>query len=162
MAEREARDPRTSALCATAGQASNPGPAECFYEDRLEWLPEWVDEHGVAKRITVDDILIVSPYNAQVGRLQDALARRSVDGGPVPMHSRREPTPLRTRLPVTSADAAGKRALPISGDGWPVRPKGPLDRLRTARWLAFFQGHESSGRGPTVTNHVPTPLRIAQ
>jgi len=38
---------------------------------------EWVDEHGVAKQITPDDILIVSPYNAQVSRLQDALVRRA-------------------------------------------------------------------------------------
>ncbi|NQW03676.1 MAG: AAA family ATPase [Acidobacteria bacterium] len=98
--------------------------SECFYEDRLEWLPglekqvlrggrrftgaglrivpvehdgnrnasdeevaevqrivddllapdsKWVNEEGKAKQLKAKDVLIVSPYNAQVGRLQDAL-----------------------------------------------------------------------------------------
>jgi uncharacterized protein len=34
---------------------------------------EWVDEAGRAQALTLDDILIVSPYNAQVGRLADGL-----------------------------------------------------------------------------------------
>ena len=34
---------------------------------------EWVTEEGKVKPITLDDILIVAPYNAQVSRLTDAL-----------------------------------------------------------------------------------------
>jgi uncharacterized protein len=33
----------------------------------------WVDERGRRRRITLDDILVVAPYNAQVHRLQEAL-----------------------------------------------------------------------------------------
>ena len=36
---------------------------------------EWVDEHDTARQLTVADILIVAPYNAQVSRLQDGLSR---------------------------------------------------------------------------------------
>jgi len=41
---------------------------------------EWVDEHGVARPMTAADILIVAPYNAQVSRLQDDLARSNPGG----------------------------------------------------------------------------------
>jgi predicted RecB family nuclease len=34
---------------------------------------KWVDHQGVARQMTSDDILIVSPYNAQVSRLSEAL-----------------------------------------------------------------------------------------
>ena len=103
--------------------------SECFYEDRLGWLPgleqqvlrggsrftgaglrivpvehdgnrnasdgevaevvrivdellargsEWVDEEGKATQIEAKDILIVSPYNAQVGRIQEGLRNTTV------------------------------------------------------------------------------------
>ncbi len=42
---------------------------------------EWVDEHGKARQITPTDIRIVAPYNAQVSRIQEGLARRSASGG---------------------------------------------------------------------------------
>ncbi len=35
---------------------------------------QWIDEHGIARQMTADDILIVAPYNAQVTRIQEALA----------------------------------------------------------------------------------------
>ena len=34
---------------------------------------EWIDAEGIARRIEPKDILVVSPYNVQVGRLGDAL-----------------------------------------------------------------------------------------
>jgi predicted RecB family nuclease len=34
---------------------------------------EWIDEHGAAHQLTIDDIRVVAPYNAQVSRLIDAL-----------------------------------------------------------------------------------------
>ena len=33
----------------------------------------WTDPHGVSRPLTVDDILVVAPYNTQVRRLQEAL-----------------------------------------------------------------------------------------
>ena len=45
-------------------------------EELLAPGSEWVDEEGKAGQLEAKDILIVSPYNAQVGRLQDGLASR--------------------------------------------------------------------------------------
>jgi len=33
----------------------------------------WTDRHGVRRALTLDDILIVAPYNDQVNRLKDRL-----------------------------------------------------------------------------------------
>ncbi len=50
-------------------------------EELLAPGSEWVDEHGTAHQITPTDIRIVAPYNAQVSRIQEALARRSASRG---------------------------------------------------------------------------------
>jgi uncharacterized protein len=34
----------------------------------------WIDKHGVEKAITLQDILIIAPYNAQVFELQDRIS----------------------------------------------------------------------------------------
>jgi uncharacterized protein len=49
-------------------------------DDLLELGSQWIDEHGVAKQITAADILIVAPYNAQVTRIEEALARHVGQG----------------------------------------------------------------------------------
>ena len=43
----------------------------------------WIDEHGVAKQMTGDEILVVAPYNAQVSRLSDRLKDTGVNVGTV-------------------------------------------------------------------------------
>jgi len=43
----------------------------------------WIDEHGVAKQTTGDEILVVAPYNAQVSRLSDRLKDTGVNVGTV-------------------------------------------------------------------------------
>lgn len=43
----------------------------------------WIDEHGVAKQTTGEEILVVAPYNAQVGRLSDRLMDTGVSVGTV-------------------------------------------------------------------------------
>ena len=43
----------------------------------------WIDEHGVAKQTTGDEILVVAPYNAQVSRLSDRLKDTGVKVGTV-------------------------------------------------------------------------------
>ena len=35
----------------------------------------WFDVHGVQHRMTLDDVLVVAPYNRQVARLVDALPK---------------------------------------------------------------------------------------
>jgi uncharacterized protein len=44
---------------------------------------QWIDEHGVAKQMTGDGILVVAPYNAQVSRLSDRLKDSGVQVGTV-------------------------------------------------------------------------------
>ena len=44
---------------------------------------QWIDEHGVAKQTTGDEILVVAPYNAQVSRLSDRLKDTGVKVGTV-------------------------------------------------------------------------------
>src|SRR5206468_1389677 len=39
----------------------------------LESNPTWTDRDGVTKPITIDDILVVAPYNAQVSALRKSL-----------------------------------------------------------------------------------------
>jgi uncharacterized protein len=41
--------------------------------DFLDRGPEWIDRHGATKRLTLDDILIITPYNAQVLLIQAQL-----------------------------------------------------------------------------------------
>ena len=43
----------------------------------------WIDEHGVAKQTTGDEILVVAPYNAQVSRVSDRLKDTGVKVGTV-------------------------------------------------------------------------------
>ena len=43
----------------------------------------WIDEHGKENIVTGQDILVVSPYNAQVSRLQERLAPTGVRVGTV-------------------------------------------------------------------------------
>jgi predicted RecB family nuclease len=43
----------------------------------------WIDEYGVAKQMTGNEILVVAPYNAQVSRLSDRLKNTGVSVGTV-------------------------------------------------------------------------------
>jgi uncharacterized protein len=43
----------------------------------------WIDEHGKDRRVTGQDILVVSPYNAQVSRLHERLASSGARVGTV-------------------------------------------------------------------------------
>jgi uncharacterized protein len=43
----------------------------------------WTDAKGAEHRLTPKDILVVAPYNAQVARLEDRLARRGIQVGTV-------------------------------------------------------------------------------
>ena len=38
----------------------------------------WIDKHGIERPITLQDILIIAPYNAQVFELQDRIAGASI------------------------------------------------------------------------------------
>ena len=42
-------------------------------EDLLEAAPTWTDRDGVVRNLSLGDILVVAPYNAQVSALAEAL-----------------------------------------------------------------------------------------
>jgi uncharacterized protein len=42
---------------------------------------EWQDKHGVPQRIEVTDVLVVTPYNAQIRAIEEALRRAGCPAG---------------------------------------------------------------------------------
>jgi superfamily I DNA and/or RNA helicase len=60
----------------TGNQSSSPEEADCVRDlvsEILRGTPEWVDREGKKRALSLDDILIIAPYNAQVVELQDRL-----------------------------------------------------------------------------------------
>jgi predicted RecB family nuclease len=61
----------------TGNQSSSPEEAEvvrALVSDFLASNPTWINREGVESPLTLDDILIIAPYNAQVFELQARLA----------------------------------------------------------------------------------------
>lgn len=57
-------------------QSSSPEEADCVLDLVNEILGSgttWIDKHGVEAPVTLDDILIIAPYNAQVFEMQDRI-----------------------------------------------------------------------------------------
>jgi predicted RecB family nuclease len=57
-------------------QSSSPEEADAVHDlvtDILKSTTTWVDRHGVEKPVSLNDILIIAPYNAQVFELQDRI-----------------------------------------------------------------------------------------
>ncbi|HSH44925.1 MAG TPA: AAA domain-containing protein, partial [Longimicrobiales bacterium] len=65
----------------TGNQSESPEEAEVVARLVTEALDDgsWIDQHGVEEPLTLDDILVVAPYNAQV----KAIAERLPDGARV-------------------------------------------------------------------------------
>ena len=61
----------------SGNQSSSPEEAECIRALVAEILgqgPQWIDRKGMRRDLTVDDILIIAPYNAQVFELRDRIS----------------------------------------------------------------------------------------
>jgi superfamily I DNA and/or RNA helicase len=61
----------------TGNQSSSPEEAEVvrsLVNDFLASNPTWINREGLESPLTLDDILIIAPYNAQVFELQSRLA----------------------------------------------------------------------------------------
>lgn len=57
-------------------QSSSPEEADCvrdLVDDILGAGTTWIDKHGVEAPVTLNEILIIAPYNAQVIELQDRI-----------------------------------------------------------------------------------------
>jgi hypothetical protein len=60
----------------TGNQSSAPEEADVVRDlvrDILDSASTWVDRHGVERPVSLADILIIAPYNAQVSEIQDRL-----------------------------------------------------------------------------------------
>ena len=111
---------------ATEG-ADNESPAEAAAIARLarsliDGAATWVDHEGEVRPVTwAEELLIVAPYNAQVGAI-----RRLLPGGGPSRHRGQVPGPGGANQPLL-ADYLQPRARP-SWDGLPVQP--PPDERR--------------------------------
>ena len=68
---------RYVAVPTEGNQSSSPEEADRvrdLVEEILTSDTTWIDKHGVEKAITLQDILIIAPYNAQVFELQDRIS----------------------------------------------------------------------------------------
>ena len=88
----EKQEVRSTSQCSGAGlvyvpvphvgnQNSSPEEANAICDlihDLLATAPTWVDSNGVERSLTLDDVLIVAPYNAQVFELQRLLPSAKV------------------------------------------------------------------------------------
>ena len=84
----------------------------------------WVDEQAEESVVTLSDLLIVAPYNAQVALLREALPEGSRIGTVDKFQGQEaaivifSPAVVRAPLQVRAADEAGERVLPVRGNGW--------------------------------------------
>ena len=72
---------RYVAVSTEGNQSSSPEEADCVRDLVGEILASgttWIDKHGIERPITLQDILIIAPYNAQVFELQDRIAGASI------------------------------------------------------------------------------------
>ena len=70
----------------------------------------WIDEHGHERQMTGNDILVVAPFNAQVGRLAERLAPRRIDVGTVDKFQGKE-APVAIYSMTTSSPEEAPRGL---------------------------------------------------
>jgi uncharacterized protein len=67
---------RYVAVPTEGNQSSSPEEADCvrnLVDEILESGATWIDKHGVELPITLQDVLIIAPYNAQLFELQDRI-----------------------------------------------------------------------------------------
>ena len=167
----------------TAGGYDNESPEEARDVARLarslvEEGATWVDDKGTERPITWDDVLIVAPYNAQVGaivRLLPAEARvGTVDKfqgqeAPVSIYSMTTSAPelaprgmdflySRHRLNVATSRARCVAVVTASPDLLRVRARTPV-QMRLANALCRFV---EQAREQTAAPTAPTAAEIAE
>jgi predicted RecB family nuclease len=117
----------------------------------------WIDEHGTMSRIGWDDVLIVAPYNAQVGAIQRRLPAEARVGtvdkfqgqeAPISLYSLTTSTPelaprgmdflySRNRLNVATSRARGVSIVVAAPDLLRVRARTP-EQMRLANAFCRF------------------------
>ena len=138
----------------------------------------WVDEHGAERPITWDDVLVVAPYNAQVGAIQRLLPPAARVGtvdkfqgqeAPISLYSMTTSTPelaprgmsflySRNRLNVATSRARCLAVVVASPELLRVRARTPA-QMRLANALCRFA--ELAGEPPSAEPPAPRePLTL--
>ena len=74
---------------------------------------EWVDAKGVARSIEPKDVIVVSPYNVQVGRLGDALPDGILVGTVDKIQGKEAPVVIYSMATSTPDDMPRDMSLPL-------------------------------------------------
>jgi uncharacterized protein len=152
--------PRLIGVATTGADNESPDEAEVVADlvrTMVEGGSSWVDRFGIERRVTWDDVLVVAPYNAQVGairrRLPDAARVGTVDKfqgqeAPISIYSMTTSSPelaprglaflySRHRLNVATSRARCVAIVVASPDLFRVQARTP-DQMRLANALARF------------------------
>ncbi len=142
----------------------------------------WVDEHGIARSVGWDDVLIVAPYNAQVGAIKRLLPAEARVGtvdkfqgqeAPISIYSMTTSQPelaprgmdflySRNRLNVATSRARCVAMVVASPDLLRVQARTP-EQMRLANALCRFvelAGARPADASPTADEVGPEPPRI--
>ncbi len=165
-----------------ADGADNESPIEArrvaaVARSLVEGGATWIDRHGIARPLGWDDVLIVAPYNAQVGaikRLLPATARvGTVDKfqgqeAPISIYSLTTSSPelaprgmdflySRNRLNVATSRARCMAVVVGSPDLWRVRARTPAQMRLANAFCRFIELARATGE-PTAT--VPARIEV--
>jgi uncharacterized protein len=131
----------------------------------VEGGARWVDQHGEERRVTWNDVLVVAPYNAQVGEIQRLLPAARVgtvdkfqgQEAPISIYSMATSSPdlaprgldflySRNRLNVATSRARCIAIVVASAELLRVRGRTPK-QMRLANALCLFVEHATSSPG---------------
>jgi uncharacterized protein len=135
----------------------------------------WIDRRGVERPVTWDDVLIVAPYNAQVGTIQRLLPAEARVGtvdkfqgqeAPISLYSMTSSTPelaprgmdflySRHRLNVATSRARCVAVVILSPELLRVRARNP-EQMRLANALCRLAELASGEGDPSSRAHAPS------
>ena len=105
---------------------------------------EWIDEKGNQKKMTLDDILIVAPYNHQVAILRESLPEESRIGT-VDLFQGQEAAMVITSMCSSSLDEAPR------GPGFLLNPNRMNVAISRAKAISIVVGSPKLARGQGTT-----------
>ncbi len=142
----------------------------------IEGGTTWTDEHGMTRPMTLDDVLVVAPYNAQVAAIKRLLPPEARVGtvdkfqgqeAPIAIYSLTTSSPelaprgmdflySRHRLNVATSRARGVAIVVASPDLFRVRARTP-EQMRLANAFCRFIEMASADEGdPDEARSTPT------
>ncbi len=160
--------------------ADNESPVEAAASADLAWRlvrdGSWTNAEGIATRLTWNDVLIVAPFNAQVGAIQRLLPREARVGtvdkfqgqeAPISLYSMTTSSPelaprgmdflySRNRLNVATSRARCVTVVVASPDLLRVRARTP-EQMRLANAFCRFAELARRERGDEPRTSPPIP-----